>query len=498
MRKQLKSLSLLLALAAAASASAETLKVNESVLLEKASKGAPQLDQIQASFESVNIRNNEEREKFGPELFGRGAYSETHERALISFSPVFTPIKQAQIGVRQRVGKGFSVETYAQSDQRSAKSSVLGKIDNATTTTFAFTMQMDLWKNLFGRLDQAKLKSLEAEKKKAVIEKDIQMKSFKISLRRLYWSLVANQQSLKISEELLVSAKRQANELAQRFRNSVAEADEVARANAQVASREGTITFLKYQRETYYTQLKNLLPELAQYQLELDKYDLGNTLDEVLSCAAVISSEKSVPYQNTQYDEAVAMLREMRTQQAVYNSHYADADVRLFGTVKSTGVGNDQISTNNYRGSVGASIDDMQNNNRTGYEVGVLFTIPLGDRKDSTQRSKEIYDDRRLLASINSTDAQVINTHQEFTRTILLLNDVIKSQKISARELEKRLKGMKRKYEQARVSVTDIVQDQDALLNAELNTIDTQLQILNTIFDYLVVFPDTPCPFNRI
>jgi hypothetical protein len=57
---------------------------------------------------------------------------------------------------------------------------------------------------------------------------------------------------------------------------------------------------------------------------------------------------------------------------------------------------------------------------------------------------------------------------------------------------------MRKKYVQARASVNDLVQDQDALLNSELATIDTQLQILNVLFDYLAIFTETPCSFNRI
>src|SRR5690606_11404937 len=103
------------------------------------------------------------------------------------------------------------------------------------------------------------------------------------------------------------------------------------------------------------------------------------------------------------------------------------------------------------------------------------------------------YDEKRLLASINSTDAQVVNTHQQLVKSIGLLTDVIESQKVSSEQLGKRLRLMKKKYEQARVSVNDLVNDQDALLNSELTTIDTQLQILNTLFDYLVVYTETPC-----
>ncbi|WP_408096951.1 TolC family protein [Peredibacter sp. HCB2-198] len=476
-----------------------TVQLSENLIQEVARKGAPQLDQIEAAFQASSVRKGEEKEKYAPELFGQGIYSETNERALIEFSPIFSPVKQVQLGVRQNLAYGFDSRLSLITDQRSSSSSpIIGHIKDATTTTLAFTMQMDLWRNLFGRMTKNKVESLELENKKAAIEKDIQTKAFRLSLRRIYWSLVANQESLDRSEALLKSAQTQAKETELQFKSSVAEADEVARTKAQVASREGTITFLKYQRETYFTQLRNLLPEFSKQDLVLAPYDLNKTIDEVLACTGVIGREKGTPYQFTQYDEAVAMIKEVRSRQAIYNSRYADADVKLFGTVKATGVSLDEVGTQKYRGSYQGSIDDIQDHNRTGYEVGVLFTMPLGSVKEGTQRAKELYDDKRLLASIDATDAQVVNTHQEFMRSIGLLNDVIRSQKLTAQELEKRLKGMRRKYEQARVSVSDMVQDQDAFLNAELATINTQLQILNTIFDYLVVFPETPCEFNRI
>ena len=57
---------------------------------------------------------------------------------------------------------------------------------------------------------------------------------------------------------------------------------------------------------------------------------------------------------------------------------------------------------------------------------------------------------------------------------------------------------MQKKYQQARVSINDLIQDQDALLRANLTTIEAQLQVLNALFDYLVIYTETPCSFNRI
>jgi outer membrane protein TolC len=472
------------------------VEINELYLAQLAQKGSPQLDQIQAAFLNVDLRKGEIDTQFAPELYGQAAYAETNERPIITFIPIWSPTKQAYFGVRQNLQSGFSVQAQATTDQRSAISPG-GKYRDVSTTTLSFTMQMDLWKDLLGRLSKAQLESVLLDSKRAELEKDIQTKSFHISLRRVYWSLVANQESLKIAEELLKTAQRQSNETQQRFKNAVAESDEVARYAAQVASRQGTLTYLQYQRETLLKQLKNLLPELMASEVTLGSYDLSKTFDRVMACTATIASESKVPYHFTHYDEATDMIRKVRAHAATINSRYADPDVKLYGTVRSTGVGSNETS-NGYRGSYGAAIDDMSENNRAGYEVGLKFSLPLGDTRKINQRTKELYDEKRLNAAINSTDAQVINTHQQLVRSISLLNDVIKSQKVTSAQLEKRLTFMRRKYEQARASVNDLIQDQDALLNSELMTIDTQLQILNVLFDYLAIYTETPCEFNRI
>ena len=75
---------------------------------------------------------------------------------------------------------------------------------------------------------------------------------------------------------------------------------------------------------------------------------------------------------------------------------------------------------------------------------------------------------------------------------------MVRSQKQNTLALEKRLQVQNRKFREARVSANDLILDQDALLNSNLTTISTQLEIINTIFDYLVVFTETPCEFNRI
>lgn len=498
MNKLLKLLALVVAVVSF-NVLAEPYLLSESSLEELAKKGSPEIDQIEAAFLSAAVKTGETREKFAPELFGQGSYRETREIAVTPFQPVFSPIKQAQLGVRQNFSTGLDTSAYIVTDQRSAQNPFVGRLQDVTTTTLAFTVQMDIWKNLLGRMSKAELENAQLDKKRAEIEKDVQLKAFRISLRRLYWSLVANNESFLISEGLLKTAKQQLSEAKLRLKNAVAEPDEVARYEAQLASREGTLLYLQYQREILLKQLRNLVPELAGREVKLSSYDLSKTVTEVLACTATIAQQPTAPYQYTRYDEVVSMLRKIKNNNSVINDRYADADVKLFGTVKSTGIGSSQNEADRLvQGSYGESFDDQFDNNRTGYEVGVSFTVPLGSVKESTADVKRRYDEKRLEASISSTDTQVVTTHQQLSKSIALLTQVIQAQKMSSQQLSKRLSLSKRKYQQARVSVDQLVLDQDALLNSELTTIESQLQILNTLFDYLVIYTDTPCSFNRI
>lgn len=472
--------------------------ISEAALKALGEKGAPKIEQIESVFLGADLKKNEIEQKYAPEFFGKTSFSETNEKAINQFQPVFTPIKQFQLGVRQNYQVGIDTSVYLVTDQRSAVNPFIGRMNNLTTSTMAFTAQIDLWKNIFGRISKAEVESLDLELQRAEIEKEIQLKTFMISLRRLYWSLVANNESSSISEELLKTARRQLVEAKLRQKNAVAEADEVARYEAQLASREGTLLYLKYQKENYLKQLRNLLPELTHKKIKFSPYNLDETIGNVLECTAIISQQNKTPFHFTKYDEMTSMLKKIRSNLAKINSRYDDADVKLFGTVKTTGVASELVKTKKYQGSYGDSFEEHTLQNRTGYEVGINFSIPLGSSKGNTQKVKELYDHKRLSAIAESTDAQVESTHLQLSKSIQILTQVIESQKNSSEQLSKRLKLIQRKYEQARVSVDQLVLDQDALLNSKLMTNDTKLQVLYILFDYLIIFTDTPCSFNRI
>lgn len=481
------------------SAFATPFTLTESTLIKMSAQGSPRLEQIEAAFLASQLQEGQLKENFAPELFAEGKYAETNEKAIIPFQPVFSPVFQAQVGVRQDLSKGLDLSASLVTDQRSAgRTRFTGKFNDVTTTDLRFTVQMDLWRNLLGRVEEAQLQNAALETRRAQIEKAIQEKAYQIAVRRVFWALVGNQESQKIYQELLRASQKQLSEVNLRFKNAVAEADEVARNRAQVAAREAGILRLQYQRQSLLQQLKNLVPELSlKEEIAAQGYDIQKTINEVMACTATIATQRTTPFDYTLYDETISLLKDIKEQNRTINSRYAGPDVKLYGTVKTTGVGSEPDGREGFHGSYGAAREDIENSNRSGYEVGVSFVLPLGDVRERSQEVKKLYDEKRLQAQITQTEAQVINTHSTLVKTIEYLNQVNKQQKISSEQLQKRLGLMRKKYQQARVSINDVINDQDAFLNAELTTIDTRLAILNTIFDYLVVFTDTPCELNR-
>lgn len=477
---------------------ATPVTLTEKGLIELANKSSPRLSEIKTQLLRAIKDNKTEREQYAPEFYAGGSYAETQERAIIEFIPVFSPLKTAFTGLRQKYSNGLEAQLQLTTDQRSASAPLAGSFRDVTTNILSFTLQMDIWKNLFGALSEAELKKTELTSKGAQIQEAINRKALELSVRRLYWALVANTEQLKIAARLLSDSGEQLADARKRLAKSVSDSGDVARYEALVAQRKGQTIFFNYQREILFRNLKTLLPELNQNELLLDNYDIEQTIKNVSECALVITTAQNVPWDYTRYDEVVSYLREIRSINKGINQRHDAVDVKLYGTVKSTGIGSDEISENKFRGSYGRAFEDMQDNNRSGYEVGLNVTIPLGNAREETRNTKILYDEERLKAQIEGSNAQILSTHTELSKSIRLIGEVIESQKASTRALEKRLKVIRRKYQQARASVNDLLLDQEALLNSELSTVDAQLQALNVLFDYLMIFTETPCTFNRI
>jgi outer membrane protein TolC len=479
---------------------ASTITIDENSLLEiSKNTSVPQLEEIKATMLQAKSQSGEANDALGVEAYGGYNNTRTKERPIINFIPVFSPIIQYQVGIKKNFKYGLQANLYTTVDSRGSED---GRFKSIYTTTQALELNLDLWKDIFGKVTRRKLDNVELVTKQSKIQADINEKVFRLTLRRIYWSLVANQEKINISKNLYKTALRQAKDARKRKANSIADASEVARYESQVAARNGSVLLLGFEKENILKQLRTMLPDLSTKEITLGEYSLNKTLFEVLACTSLIDKANSVPYKYTQYDELTNLLKTVQKNQEKIDDTYDSIDLTLSTTFQRRGVGSNVSGNVNgndtFSGSYSDSLDDMNNNNREGTSTGIKLTIPLGKKFSDTNSVKTEYNKRRMKASIANVETNLVATHRQISKTIKILSDVIKAQKVNSKQLSIRLKEMNKKYAQARIPVYALVQDQDQLLSSDLSIVDTQLAILNTLLDYFVVFSETPCDFNKL
>lgn len=492
MKKRILALALL-----SSSVFASSYQVTEKNLVELLNEKNPSVQELESSFLNSQVTYEQFKDKFGFELYGGYNHNTTNERSAISFQPIFETNNQYKLGVKKYTKYGLVLDLSANSDMRTSHSTSTTYKD-LTTTTYQFNVQMDLWKDLFGKLTRAQFDNALDMKKKDQMQKDISLSALKVNTRKMYWTLVANEEKLKITTNLLEIANKQASNARKRMANSITDKAEVARFESLVHQRRGQILLLKYEKEQLIKNLRNLFPTLNGREIELSNYNLNKTVFNVLACTAKIRSQKGVPYSSTKYDEITALLRTIKNRQKVVDNKYDDIDLKLDLKLKDVGVGGDADTNGNISGSLSKSLDDMRDEDRKGLSAGVIFTVPFGENKAATSKVLEKLSESRFEANIQKLDSNVIALHDQVKSSVGILTEVIKAQKANSRELSIRVKEMKKKYAQARIPEYALIQDQDSLLSSDLTVVDTQLRVVSIILDYFAVFNEFPCGFNKL
>lgn len=462
------------------------VSLGEAELLQLSKGQNPTLEQIEAAYLSSKTLLSEFNDEFSGKVVLSGSYSKTNEQGIISFVPVFSPTRQGDVSYQKKFRQGITLQSGMSISQSTALESGVNK---ATTQTLYAGFELDLWKDLMGRSSLARERALKLSNEYSRLEKDVNQRIFEINIRRLYWSLIANQESKKVHLELKEASRKQLRDAKKRLTQSVSDRGEVARYEAQLASRKATLTFLEYQRQTIERELRKALPALSSNPLLLKPQKTESTVEHILECTKKITAHNEAPLSYTLYDEMASALENSYTETRKAHQVYNDIDLKLSAQLGTTGV--DNIG----EGSIGGAWDDLTGNNRFGYDIGVSLTIPIGEGK--TENLRIIRDEKKTRSQSSSLTSQIKSTHLQLFKSIELLAEATRLQKVSSENLKIRMKDITKKYNQARISVTEMIADQDAYLNANLSVIDVQLQLINTLLDYFAVFTETPCAFNQ-
>jgi outer membrane protein TolC len=473
----------ILFMALSPSGSAKSLVLNEKMIESFLEKDLPSLDQIDIQELRAKQRLQEVEESLQAKLNTETSYLKTNERPFAVFIPVTSPIETFSAKVTKPTKYGVRLGASAFTEQTTNNF-----VQDGTTSGVSLDLAVDLYKDFLDRTTRSKLLASQIQSKKAGLEKQMQKDQFHIQLRRIYWTILANEESLKLAQELLETAQVQAKDARERFQNNIADKGELARYESQVFARKANILSFEHRRAQSFRQLKELIPSLGDQSIEIGDYNLDETVGKVLACTQQISSFKAPPVQFSLFAQMIELIEAEYQARDKITQVYSDWDISLIGEVQRLG---------KEAGGYDNSFDRWRETGRHAFNVGLKIEVPLGGESKKSEQIREEIEFKQKRMESQKLQARLKAFHSQTIESIQVLNKVIKNEGENSQKLQISLDETRKKFGQARISVNELIQDQDAYLQSNLNEIQTKLTVITTLLDYFNVFTDTPCDFNR-
>ncbi len=463
--------------------SAAQVLLTEKQVIEMAQSASPARQQIEATQKTNTAKEYAVKSQYDPKLEASYSYFSSNENAIIQFAPVFHPQKLFNLGVSQKTSLGTTINTRLFSQQISTDD---GFINNATQVGVQVGVEIDIWKNALGRLDRSQLNSARINKKISDLQADVNRHGFVLDIRKIFWTLMANELSLDLSKQLVKTATRQFNESKQKLREGLGDSGDVARNQAQLESRKSSVLFFSYQKELLVGQLKSALPNLSANAITFNNNEAERIEETAKRCMGLIIGQNQMNPSYSHYDDIVSLLGEQKAHEMRLAKATDSMDVKLQARYQASGVEN----------SHNQAFNRLTEDFRNGYQVGVALQVPLGGDISRSREAQVSATQSQFEAQKNKLALQLKAEHQKIQRAISLLIEASKSQDQTVESLRKSLVQTKRKYRQARVSLNTFIIEQDNLFNSELQLIDTKRQILHLLLDYFKLFSNHPCEIN--
>lgn len=434
---------------------------------------------------SADLSANLLDESFAPRLKGQVNYANSGEKSLNSFQPVISPAEDWNVSVEQRLRRGVGVSAGIFGSKISAAS---GLFTDATQVGAKAQLSLDLWKNFWGRLDQNQSLSQEVQKKRAELNYELQLRRSELEVRKIFWSLVAVDQSIDLARQLLDSAQKQLNDALKRNAAGVADRGEVARYRSQVDSRNSSLLLFQYEKAQLLQALEKNWRDFTSAGWSIDIRESETQLPQVQQCIAAISSQKTAPVEGTSFDEIVNLLKQELDAEVKVASAHSDLDVQLLAQAQTTGVSSSYTNAQK----------DLTDENRGGYGVGLMVTVPLGSSSKESEKSLLAVKRNSIEAQQLSVKKDIEATHSTMLKSLELLSSGLKNQVQNSQNLRINYQEVQRKFQQGRIPVSTVIFEQDALFQSQLQEITFKKQLVQAVLDYFQVFHQFPCSWNQL
>lgn len=464
--------------------SSADIMLTESSLLKMIEKKPPGLDEVEASFLKAKFDHLSLKDQLSFRLDGEGRVFESKERLLNSFDGgVIQNATNYSLALNKptRYGVDLGLKVFGDKVTNAF-------VSDAATNGVTLSLAVDLFRNFLGKKTDSDLKRSALGLKRAELEKKLSTTAFESNIRKVYWALVANQERTRLLTSLVKTSEKQYKDTRRKRRSGVADAGEVARTRAQWSTRKSSLLSVQYQRGQLVKSLKEMLPELKNQKIAPISFKKSAIKAEVLKCTNVIANSAKAPLNLTSYDEIAAYLIEEEKLEQRALSGYSAPVVKLVGEVSQ--IGRD-FGLENAR-------EDLVDDGQPRLSLGLQVSVPLGGRKKDSQKTAKAMAKMRYRSQAQTNLLKVHAFHEETVGMVKILRQVIESQGSTNSLLEESLRISKKKYNQARIGLPELIVEQEAYFQSKLSEIDSNLTIMNILMDYFSVFNETPCALNKI
>jgi len=420
------------------------------------------------------------QEIYSPKLKIQHLQKRTDEKAS-SLQPLVTPYQETSVSIEKKIPIGIALSAGLFGNQSSLQN---GSVNDDTQFGLQVSASVDLWKNIFGKLDKEILQSSENKNRFAKLNSDLQTKKNELFARKIFWSIIASENSYQLSQQLLKSSEKQLQDAIKRQKVGLADTGDVAKYRSQVESRRGQLLLFEYEKQQLALQLEKTITgfKVSDWQF----FSEDSKQSQIASCLAQIKKSTTVKYSSL--EDLLEELKKESVSEIKISESYSDIDLALTTQWQITGRAT----------GYSAARDNFNTDKKSGYSVGLLLTIPLGDSTQNVEQTQIKVKKNNYAAQIESLENELSASHSNMLKSLNLLSEGLNSQQQNSENLKTSFSAIQRKFQQGRVPLGTLILEQDFLFQSELQEISLKKQIAHATLDYFSIFNKFPCDWNQL
>lgn len=466
----------------------EKMIINEQKLKELMTNNVPSIEKINAMVVQSDLDLSQYNQKYSTTVNGQANYNGVDGSVFNGYQGQFNdPARNYGLSVNQNLPVGINLDVGIYNNfAKTYNYQPTEYINSQYGSSLEAKLTVDLWKNLLGYTERAEKLGLKLSQEETKEQAKLETTKFYNEIRKMYWQLSVNHSLTKIYETLIKQAILQENNVRKMYRASVADRGDLARTTAVVNTRKADLASLQYNIEMIKKELSNLIPELNDKELEFDFGTFDGIENSIKACFKKIQKQKETPLNMTSYTKIIDYKDEKINANLKALERYSDPNITLEAKAASLGYGKENSD----------SFSDMSDVERKDYSIGLNISMPFGNAYSDTRKNQMKVLKMQHNAEKKEIMSNLVSYHNYFATSMQKLISVMEDQKAYRDNLTIRVESMRKKYNQGRVSLSELIQDEDSLFESELALVNSYYNIIASMIDYFSVFNDFECDFN--